>query len=463
MLQLGRAPPTIQFQKYPKDLSGACAGQITEKMTSACCCYKIVVAHPRDDTLCLSGGALPLRLNGTLLMLERAVRLLFEKGQTLPRFSHLIVDTADTSGCDGVEVEDIAGAMAYHPEWYWWTEEDQEGLDERIIAPSVDPHRVTYYSARAKKSPPFPAYFSAAEYPPGEKWRVIPDFVYWSWQGVYPSTLAELAEGMRNVSRSPPRTGRCGWIGSMNHPQRHFLFERARGLPELLEVHNTYAYHRLTESEKEASRKEQGCRGEGDCKPWPKLSMEEQVERYACLVDVQGEGYSGRLPLLLHSGRPVLVVERAEGVPLDHVWYAPKLVPWEHYIPVSVDLHDLEERARWVQQHGAAAQRIADQARDFADRYLTLGFATQFLAEQLFAAAHEQAWAEAAGFASAHQRLLAGREALRQAEKDVARAQAHGKGRGARRRVAGAMTLLKAQSALRRINASQVQKPPMPW
>ena len=38
------------------------------------------------------------------------------------------------------------------------------------------------------------------------------------------------------------------------------------------------------------------------------LSMEEQARRFACFIDLPGKGYSGRVPLLLHSGRPLIIV-----------------------------------------------------------------------------------------------------------------------------------------------------------
>ncbi|RYF00276.1 MAG: hypothetical protein EOO77_34290 [Oxalobacteraceae bacterium] len=40
------------------------------------------------------------------------------------------------------------------------------------------------------------------------------------------------------------------------------------------------------------------------------LTMPDLVKTYAYLIDVEGQGYSGRLKMLLHSNRPVLLQRR---------------------------------------------------------------------------------------------------------------------------------------------------------
>ena len=36
-------------------------------------------------------------------------------------------------------------------------------------------------------------------------------------------------------------------------------------------------------------------------------TLAEQVARFRYLIDIQGKGYSSRLKLLLHSGRPIFI------------------------------------------------------------------------------------------------------------------------------------------------------------
>merc|ERR1719240_518443 len=78
-----------------------------------------------------------------------------------------------------------------------------------------------------------------------------------------------------------------------------------------------------------------------------RISMETQAQQWACMVDLPALGYSGRVPMLLHTGRPVLMVERdSAGHFTDRTWYANMLQPNVHYIPVNHDLSNLEEAAK---------------------------------------------------------------------------------------------------------------------
>ena len=86
------------------------------------------------------------------------------------------------------------------------------------------------------------------------------------------------------------------------------------------------------------------------------------------MVDLPGGGYSGRVPLLLHTGRPVLMVEREPGGGhfVDRVWYSDLLVPDVHFIPVFANLTNLRAAAkRALSEEGTAigmnAQKLAKQ------------------------------------------------------------------------------------------------------
>ena len=64
------------------------------------------------------------------------------------------------------------------------------------------------------------------------------------------------------------------------------------------------------------------------------MSLLEQVRTYGALVDIQGKGYSARLKLLLHSGRPVLLCAR----------------PWCEFFHASL--------RPWVRTHGEECGRL---------------------------------------------------------------------------------------------------------
>lgn len=66
-------------------------------------------------------------------------------------------------------------------------------------------------------------------------------------------------------------------------------------------------------------------------------------------------------------------------------WYYDRLIPWEHFVPISADLSDLRERIDWVKSHPAEARDIARQGQILA-KGLTFesetGFAVRAIAER---------------------------------------------------------------------------------
>ena len=95
---------------------------------------------------------------------------------------------------------------------------------------------------------------------------------------------------------------------------------------------------------------------------------------------MRGLGFSARVPLLLHSGRTLLYVERevssfvSDGSVEAGV---PAIRPWVHYVPVNADLSNLVERARWLLTHPEAAANIAKRGQEHAQRYLTYAAAVE--------------------------------------------------------------------------------------
>jgi hypothetical protein len=114
------------------------------------------------------------------------------------------------------------------------------------------------------------------------------------------------------------------------------------------------------------------------------LSMEEQAARYRYFIDIEGGGYSGRLKLLLHSGRVVLLQ--------DCPWreyFLSDLEPFRHFVPLKRDLSDLVERLQWLRAHPERDVEIASEAKMYAGRHLTRRAAVSIWARRL--GAHAEA------------------------------------------------------------------------
>ncbi|KAF7309376.1 CAP10 domain-containing protein [Mycena indigotica] len=91
----------------------------------------------------------------------------------------------------------------------------------------------------------------------------------------------------------------------------------------------------------------------------------EDAYKFKYLLDIDGNSFSGRYLGLLRSGGLVFKSTAfAE-------FFTPWLIPYEHFIPVRVDLSDLVEKVEWARNNDAEARRIQEAGRIFAEKILT--------------------------------------------------------------------------------------------
>jgi hypothetical protein len=96
------------------------------------------------------------------------------------------------------------------------------------------------------------------------------------------------------------------------------------------------------------------------------LSLPNMVRAFAFVLDIGGNGYSGRLKYLLFSKRPLFIVER-EFVQFFHA----DLVAFTHFIPVHEDLSNLVSQMEWALAHLEQVHQIALNAFEYATANLT--------------------------------------------------------------------------------------------
>ena len=100
----------------------------------------------------------------------------------------------------------------------------------------------------------------------------------------------------------------------------------------------------------------------GFCKP--RVTRDAFLNHKAIIViDGNANAWSALFCALL-TGACVLKVVSPRGF---KQWYYDDLVPWKHYVPVSEDMHDLDERVDWVFANEGAAQEIGAAGRAFAE------------------------------------------------------------------------------------------------
>jgi hypothetical protein len=183
--------------------------------------------------------------------------------------------------------------------------------------------------------------------------RLIPDFNFHSWPQVGIDDYENFVKDIDSAGTNAPLLQKVGWIGNTNtNHMRKRLFEIGCQKPHLFDIFDCGNWWINPDRVQLNSHKY--------------ISTPELVRQYGILIDIEGNGYSGRLKHLLWSHRPLLLVDRPH-----KEYFFEYLREWEHYIPVNRDLSDLTEKTTWCIQNYDAAQRIAENAYQFSKRYLS--------------------------------------------------------------------------------------------
>jgi len=177
-----------------------------------------------------------------------------------------------------------------------------------------------------------------------------PDFAFNGWPEAKFVDFDAEAEKLADASVTAPEDQRAFWTGRVAAPARESLLEHSRMHPEVLEVADAFEGYDRTNNLYVGHFR----------------SMADQVARYRYMIDVEGYGYSGRLKLLLHARRALLLLDR----PYRDYFYD-ELEPFRHFVPVGRYSSNLVERIEWLRTNPAREKEIISEAQQFARERLT--------------------------------------------------------------------------------------------
>ncbi|MCP1659288.1 glycosyltransferase family 90 protein [Neisseria perflava] len=193
--------------------------------------------------------------------------------------------------------------------------------------------------------------------------HAIPDFIFDSWKepGIahYGNMIDEIiARGQRQKWKSD----KLFWIGNQITHKNRFKFMRiAKANADKIEAYNTQVKKALA--------------GEPVA---PYVSLPDHCD-YKYLIDIEGVGYSGRIPFLLATQRLLFIQERKW-----RSYFHFDLQPYKHFVPVKNDLSDLMEQLEFVENQGSGFyNKITDNALQFVQNKLTYAAAIENLQQKL--------------------------------------------------------------------------------
>lgn len=187
-----------------------------------------------------------------------------------------------------------------------------------------------------------------------------PDFIFEAWKEVGINKYEEKKLSIYEAGNDTYKNSKIGWIGSLTSQKRKQVCD--------LFKHKNFLDFRVTNFTKQ----------NGVCTANNFLTLEQQVKEWKYLLDIEGNGYSGRVKLLIGSQRPVFLIDRQY-----KEFYYQFMEPWKHYVPVKNDLSDLEENFNVIEKDPKLYQRIVAETNKFSQQFLTRKFAEEYFTKIL--------------------------------------------------------------------------------
>jgi hypothetical protein len=195
--------------------------------------------------------------------------------------------------------------------------------------------------------------YSIAISNPSQLDRCFPNFIYWNWPEAGIADYKEVFKSMLDEGKKPPADDRVFWIGASTNQSRLIGIEVCSERPDLTDFHlMEWLSHQSTGSKNPSSKF---------------VSLPDHC-KYRVLIDFGGNGFSARIPLLLASGRPLILVGRPE-----EAWFYwdGTMIPWVHYIPCGTSKEEILEAVKWTFDNRKKAAEIGRAGQDYAKKYLS--------------------------------------------------------------------------------------------
>ncbi|KAI6118650.1 glycosyltransferase family 90 protein [Pisolithus croceorrhizus] len=105
------------------------------------------------------------------------------------------------------------------------------------------------------------------------------------------------------------------------------------------------------------------CRIFGEMFEFRRVQNRKVEGRYKFIIDVDGNGWSGRFKRLITSNALVFKVT------IYPEWYTSRIAEWVHYIPIQATYSDLYDAVAFFRVHDDAAAKIAAAGKDWSRRF----------------------------------------------------------------------------------------------
>ena len=181
-----------------------------------------------------------------------------------------------------------------------------------------------------------------------DKDRIVPPYSFYDWPEVHIFGYEAMIRKIVSASKISPIYPKLFWAGFETNQFRKVAAEWAKNVANV-EFRLMADWDRTDPAHLQHSMR---------------VSLPSHT-KYAALVDLPAAGFSARLPFLLASGRPLIIVER----PQEQWFYwdvdGEGISPWVHYVPSAATTDGLAAAWMWIQDHPADAHAMAARAQHY--------------------------------------------------------------------------------------------------
>jgi len=182
--------------------------------------------------------------------------------------------------------------------------------------------------------------------------KCMPNFVFDAWPEVgildYKTTFQELVQ----AGETSPANSRAFWIGANTHPTRVVANDLAAQYPDLMDI-RMMEWNRRDKTNLYQHTSDY-------------ITLVEHC-KYRILIDLTANGHSGRLPLLLATGRPIIATDRKYE---QWFWFDGSFQPWIHYIPSAETAEGMLQAVNWTVENPEKAESIGKAGQEYAKTHL---------------------------------------------------------------------------------------------
>ena len=182
--------------------------------------------------------------------------------------------------------------------------------------------------------------------------KIFPDFVFDNWKQVGILDYDLVCNELHEVGKENPIIPKLFWIGSLTHLNRQLFIEKTKNNENVIAILNNWI-------RKHDTTKVSTLEGS-------KFVSLKDHSHYQYLIDLEGNGYSGRIKILSHMNRILIIQDRP-----FWDWGSLLLKENEHYIKVDRNFKNFDEVFNKIIENPEKFENMRKKCFEFSKKNLT--------------------------------------------------------------------------------------------